>query len=241
MRDGRRIGVVIPALNEEAAIGRVLAAIPSFVDRVIVADNNSTDGTSAVAKAAGAEVVTEVERGYGAACLRALAEMSDVDIVVFLDGDFSDYPEEMPLLVDPILREEADLMIGSRLLTAEAARVLTPPQRFGNWLACRLLRLIWGASATDLGPFRAIDRTALQRIGMRDRNYGWTVEMQIRAALQGLRVGEVPVRYRPRIGTSKVSGTVKGVCLAGATILWTIARFAWLTRVRRPAPSHRNV
>lgn len=222
---GHRIAVVIPALDEEQAIGRVLADLPAFVDRAIVADNGSSDRTAEVARAHGAIVVSEPERGYGAACLAGLEHIGDADIVVFMDGDYSDHGEEMATLVRPIAEGSADMVIGSRVLGVREAGSLTPQQRFGNWLATRLMRLIWGARYTDLGPYRAIAVPALRRLGMADRNYGWTVEMQIKAAVLGLPSLEVPVRYRRRIGQSKVSGTVKGTVLAGWKILSTIARF----------------
>lgn len=226
MRNNKRIGVVIPALNEEDAIGNVLADIPSWVDRVVVADNGSTDATADVARRAEAVVVREEERGYGAACLTGLAHVQDMDVVVFLDGDYSDHPEEMAAIVDPIAEGDCDMVIGSRARGRAEAGALTPQQRFGNWLACFLMRLLWRTRYTDLGPFRAIDAAALRRLDMRDRNYGWTIEMQIKAALAGLATREVPVSYRPRIGVSKVSGTVKGSVLAGIKILGTIGRFA---------------
>ena len=226
MRAGRHIGVVIPALNEEQAIGKVIAAIPSWVDRILVVDNGSTDRTGEVARHAGAQVVHEPQRGYGAACLAGLVHVQDTDVIVFLDADFSDHPEEMALLVDPILSGTHALVIGARVPEKGA---LTPQQLIGNWLACRLMRLIWGARHTDLGPFRAIDRRSLARLAMRDRNFGWTVEMQIKAAAGALAVCEVPVRYRARIGTSKISGTLKGTVLAAAKILSTIGRLAWQT------------
>jgi glycosyltransferase involved in cell wall biosynthesis len=227
MRAGRRVAVVMPALNEEQAIGKVIAAIPPWIDRILVVDNGSTDRTGGVARRAGARVVREPQRGYGAACLAGIAEVGEADVIVFLDADFSDHPEEMALLVDPILSGTHALVIGARVPDKGA---LTPQQRFGNWLACRLMRMIWGARHTDLGPFRAIDRRSLERLAMNDRNFGWTVEMQIKAAARGLAVCEVPVRYRVRIGSSKISGTVKGTVLAAAKILSTIGRLAWQTR-----------
>ncbi|MEZ5817822.1 MAG: glycosyltransferase family 2 protein [Hyphomicrobiaceae bacterium] len=237
MQLDRRIAVVIPALDEEDAIGRVLADLPDFVDRAIVADNGSTDRTAEVARAHGALVVAEPERGYGAACLAALRHVGDADIVVFMDGDYSDHAAEMETLVAPIARGEADMVIGSRALGEREAGALTPQQRFGNWLATRLIHLFWGARYTDLGPYRAISTEALRRLGMMDRNYGWTVEMQIRAAVAGLRTREVPVSYRRRIGQSKVSGTVKGTIMAGIKILAVIGRFAL---VARDAPGRRT-
>jgi glycosyltransferase involved in cell wall biosynthesis len=237
MRAGQQIGVIIPALDEEASIGKVIAAVPDWVDRIVVVDNGSRDATSAVAEAAGARVVREPERGYGAACLAGLAAVRDLDVIVFLDGDYSDHPEEMPALVDPIVTGQCQFVVGSRLLKEMPAGAFTPQQRFGNWLACALMRLIWGVRFTDLGPFRAIDRRSLEQLGMRDRTYGWTVEMQIKAAVTGLATREEAVSYRPRIGRSKISGTVKGTILAGYKILTTIAVFAWQTR---PSPRRRT-
>jgi glycosyltransferase involved in cell wall biosynthesis len=236
MRKGKRIGVVIPARNEEGPIGLVLADLPDWVDAVVVADNGSNDRTAAVARAAGAIVVYEPQPGYGAACLAGIAALPRVDIVVFADGDRSDYVEDMaaivdPILIDPKLAGAADLVIGSRALGGREAGSMTVPQVLGNWLATRLIRLIWGVRYTDLGPFRAISRPALDRLGMADRTFGWTVEMQLKAIEKGLRVLEVPVRYRARIGVSKISGTVKGTILAGTKILSLIGRHAvrsWL-------------
>lgn len=226
MRNGRRVAVIIPALNEERAIGRVLDDIPTWVDRVIVADNGSSDATSSIAAGKGAVVVSEPRPGYGSACLAGIEALGDAEIVVFVDGDYSDHPEEMTTLVDPIAAGDADLVIGSRVLGEREAGALTPQQRFGNWLATRLIRVFWGVHYSDLGPFRAIGAPALARLGMTDRTYGWTVEMQIRAAMAGLVSREVPVRYRRRIGVSKISGTLKGTVLAGYKILSIIGRFA---------------
>lgn len=226
------IDVIIPAYNEEQSIGLVLAEIPKGLAReVIVVDNNSTDQTGAVAQAAGATVLRETRPGYGHACLAGMAQCfarpaaEQPDIIVFVDGDHSDYPEEMPLLLEPILRGEADMVIGSRALGQREDGSMLPQQIFGNWLATTLLKRLYGAQFTDLGPFRAIRATALQRIGMQDTTYGWTVEMQLKAAKLKLRSTEVPVRYRRRIGVSKVSGTVRGTLGAGYKILWTIFRY----------------
>ncbi len=227
MRDTQRIAVIIPAFNEESAIGKVISAIPAWVDDIIVVDNGSTDRTAEVARDSGARVVAEPRRGYGSACLAGIAALSSPAIVVFLDGDYSDYPEEMALLVDPIAHDEADVVIGSRTIGQRERGALTPQALFGNWLACTLIRLLWAVSFTDLGPFRAIRYSTLTRLSMRDRNYGWTVEMQIKAARDGARIREAPVRYRKRIGKSKVSGTVRGVAGAGFKILFTIARAAF--------------
>lgn len=222
------VDVVIPALNEQDALPHVLREIPSSVRRVVVADNGSTDRTAAVARAGGAEVVAEPRRGYGAACLAALAYLRDdpPDVVVFLDGDRSDRPEELPALLGPIERGEADLVIGSRTRGERERGSLTVQQRVGNALACTLLSWVYGAAYTDLGPFRAIRWSTLEALGMRDRDYGWTVEMQVRAARRGVRHAEVPVSYRRRIGRSKVSGTIRGTLGASRKILWTLARHA---------------
>lgn len=227
MRNGQRIGVVIPALDEEEAIGKVIAEIPDFADVIVVADNGSRDRTAEVARAAGAKVVCEDEPGYGAACLKALSDLPPVEIVVFLDGDYSDYPEDMVLLVDPIIAGEADMVIGSRILGGAEPGALTPQQVFGNWLATRLIALIWGERFTDLGPFRAIGSEALAGLHMADRDFGWTVEMQVKAAKSGLACREVPVRYRKRIGVSKISGTIRGAFKAGVKILSVIGWYAF--------------
>ncbi len=228
MRNGKRVAVVIPALNEEQAIGLVVRDIPAWVDLIIVADNGSTDGTAAVARMAGATIVPEAEKGYGAACLTgiAAATRADADIIVFMDGDHSDFGEDMHHLVDPISSGQQDFVLASRAIGEREQGSLTPQQVFGNWLATTLIHLIWRTRFTDLGPYRAIDRAALERLAMADRNYGWTVEMQIKAAEAGLRVLEVPARYRRRIGQSKVSGTIKGSILAGTKILRIIGRHA---------------
>jgi glycosyltransferase involved in cell wall biosynthesis len=218
--------VLIPALNEEQAIAQVLASIPpGLAQEVVVVDNGSTDHTAEVARSLGARVISEVRRGYGQACLSGLAALRPVDIVVFLDGDYSDFPEDMPALLEPILRGEADLVIGSRVLGQRQAGALLPQQRLGNALATWLIRLFFGVRYTDLGPFRAIRTEALGPLQMQDRDYGWTVEMQVKAARAGLRLAEVPVRYRRRLGTSKISGTLKGTFKAGYKIITTILRY----------------
>ena len=220
------IAVVIPAYNEAPAIGAVVRAIPSGLpDTVVVVDNGSTDDTAARAADAGARVVSEPRRGYGQACLAGLAVV-DADVIVFLDGDFSDYPDEMPALVRPIVDGGADLVIGSRTRGNSERGALLPQQRFGNALATGLMRLLFGIAYSDLGPFRAISARALRRLEMRDRNYGWTVEMQVKAARLKLDIEEVPVSYRRRIGQSKVSGTLSGTIRAGYKIIWTILRHA---------------
>jgi glycosyltransferase involved in cell wall biosynthesis len=229
---GLLVDVIIPAYNEEKAIGEVLREIPfGLVRHVVVANNGSTDRTAAVAEAHGAIVVHEPRKGYGQACLTAMEKLKDFDpapdIVVFIDGDYSDYPEEMPQLLQPIKEGKADMVIGSRSLGNREKGSMTIPQLFGNWLATSLMHLLFGARYTDLGPFRAIRYDKLLALEMRDRNFGWTVEMQIKAAKQGLKYCEVPVNYRQRIGVSKVSGTVKGTFMAGYKILFTIMKYAW--------------
>jgi len=227
MRHGKKIGVVIPALNEEQAIGRVIADVPTWADEIVVVDNGSHDGTARAARTAGAYVVAEAERGYGAACQAGIRALRAPEIIVFLDGDYSDRPQEMASLIDPIAAGEADFVVGSRVRGKRGPGALTPQQRFGNWLACRLIRRIWGTACSDLGPFRAIRTDALRALDVRDRAYGWTVEMQLKAAESGLKYLEVPVSYRARIGVSKISGTLRGSLLAGVTILTVIARSAW--------------
>ena len=229
MKKNHQISAIIPAINEEASIGKVIGDIPSWIDEIIVVDNGSTDKTVEIAKMGGARVIFEPERGYGAACLAGIASLQKADIVVFLDGDYSDFPEEMDQLVDPIIKNRADMVIGSRVAGNAEKGALTPQAIFGNWLSCKLIRLFWGVNYTDLGPFRAIRFDALRSLDMRDRNYGWTVEMQIKAAQRGIRELELPVRYRKRIGVSKISGTLKGVAGAGSKILSTIflSAFDW--------------
>lgn len=218
-----RVALVMPVLDEAAALPSVLAELPrELIDDLVVVDNGSLDQSAEVARALGARVVSEPRRGYGAACLAGIAETADSDVVVFMDGDHSDYPEDLRSLLQPVVDGEADLVIGSRTRDPAARANLWPQARFGNWLATVLMRLLFGITCTDLGPFRVIRRSALLQLGMRDRNYGWTVEMQVRAHRCGLRVLEVPVRYRQRIGKSKISGTLKGTVLAGCKILRTI-------------------
>lgn len=224
------VDVVIPALNEEDAIGYVLDEIPrDLVRRIVVADNGSTDRTAAVARAHGALVVPAPRRGYGSACLAALATLHDdpPDVVVFLDGDRSDRAEQMERLLAPIARGEADFVVGSRALGERERGALTPQQRVGNHIACLALRIFYGARYTDLGPFRAIRYGTLVSLGMHDPDYGWTVEMQIKAARAGVPHAEVPVDYRRRIGESKVSGTLRGTIGASVKILSWLGRHAF--------------
>lgn len=219
--------LIIPALDEEDAIGEVLRSIDrGLIAEIIVGDNGSRDATARIAAELGVRVVHVPERGYGAACAGALTKMSEeAELVVFMDADGSDDPAEMAALIAPIVNGQADLVIGSRALGVVEGGALTPQQRFGNWLATRLIALLYGYRYTDLGPFRAIRRELLDRIGMRDRRYGWTVEMQLRAVQLGARIVEVPVRYRRRVGRSKISGTMRGVVEAGFWILYTIFRY----------------
>jgi glycosyltransferase involved in cell wall biosynthesis len=224
------ISVIIPAFNEENGVGQVIQEIPKvIVSEIIVVNNASTDYTGQVAANAGATVLHEPVPGYGRACLKGIEYLkrSDQkpDIVVFLDADHSDYPEEIEQVIKPILDLRADLVIGSRALGTKEKGSMTPQQIFGNWLATRLLKLFYGVKFTDLGPFRAITYTKLLELDMQDKTFGWTVEMQLKAAKSGLRCVEVPVRYRKRIGFSKISGTVKGTVMAGYKILYTIFKY----------------
>lgn len=221
------IDVIIPAYNEEGSICQVLRDIPwTLVREVIVCNNASTDRTAEVAKEGGATVLNQPRKGYGSACLKGISYIHEKrqhpDIVVFMDADYSDYPEEMPKLIEPILKRNADLVIGSRSLGKREKGAMMPQQIFGNWLATNLIRSLYGYHFTDLGPFRAIRFTKLLQLDMKDPDFGWTVEMQIKAAKNHLKCEEVPVTYRKRVGTSKVSGTIKGTILAGYKILWTI-------------------
>ncbi len=221
------IDVIIPAYNEEQSIGKVIGDLPkSMLRHIIVCNNNSKDNTAQVAKDNGAIVVTENRPGYGSACLKGMSYIMDncspPDIVVFIDGDYSDYGEELPLVVKPILEENQDMVIGSRALGIMEQGGMTPQQIFGNWLATKLIKRIYNYHFTDLGPFRAIKYEKLLGLKMADKDFGWTVEMQVKAAKQKLKCTEVPVNYRKRIGISKVSGTVKGTIMAGYKILFTI-------------------
>lgn len=221
------IDVIIPAFNEEKSIDKVIRDIPDdLVRNVIVCNNNSTDNTKDVARNAGALIVDALKKGYGYACLQGIEFIKSrniqPDIVVFLDGDYSDYPEEMTELIKPILNSDSDLVIGSRALGNLEKGSMTPQQIFGNWLATTLIKMIYKYEFTDLGPFRAIRYDKLIELDMKDEDFGWTVEMQIKAAKYKFKCHEIPVGYRKRIGKSKISGTVRGTILAGHKILWTI-------------------
>ena len=224
------IRVIIPAFNEQNAVGLVIDEIPKdWVDEIIVVDNGSTDDTYDQAKSRGATALKEPNRGYGNACLKGMSHIASSstspDIVVFLDGDHSDYPEQLIDLVKPIIDDEADMVIGSRALGQKEKGSMTPQQIFGNWLATTLIKLFYRKKYTDLGPFRAIRYESLIQINMLDRTYGWTVEMQLKAAKLNLRTKDIPVDYRQRIGVSKVSGTVKGTLGAGYKIIYTIFKY----------------
>ncbi len=224
------IKVIIPAFNEEKSIAHVVNDIPEdWVQEVIVVNNASTDDTVAVAEAAGATVLTELKPGYGNACLKGINYLMDInrrpEILVFIDGDYSDYPEQLPELIRPIIEDDVDMVIGSRALGKREGGSMTFPQVFGNWLATSLMKLFYKVKFTDLGPFRAIKFDKLIELEMEDRTYGWTVEMQVKAARHKFKTAEVPVNYKRRIGVSKVSGTVKGTLLAGYKILYTIFKY----------------
>ena len=226
----RRVTVIIPAFNEENAIGNVIAEIPKdIVKEIVVVNNNSNDQTSKVATQAGATVLDERRQGYGFACLKGIDYVRNQserpDIIVFLDADYSDYPQEMRELIKPIVEQNFDLVIGSRALGNRQQGSMTPQQIFGNWLATNLLRWFYGVKFTDLGPFRAIKFDKLLALQMKDTTYRWTVEMQLKAAQMRLKTTEVPVNYRRRVGFSKISGTIKGTVLAGYKIITTIFKY----------------
>lgn len=226
-----KISLIIPAYNEADAIGQVLAEIPESVSEIIVVNNGSTDATPLAAAAAGATVLTENQKGYGHACLKGLEyiaqQETQPDIVVFLDGDYSDYPEELTKIIAPILTEGYDMVIGARVKELRETGSMTPQQIFGNALACWLMKIMFAAKYTDLGPFRAIRYASLLSLHMQDTTYGWTVEMQLKALRNHLKYKEVAVRYKKRIGISKVSGTVKGTIFAGVKILGWIFKYSF--------------
>lgn len=231
-----KVKVIIPAFNEQDSIAKVIQDIPSLVEEIIVVSNNSTDLTEINAKNAGATVLTENNKGYGYACLKGMdyiasTSLSDPskkpDIIVFLDGDYSDYPEELTKIIAPIIEDNIDLVIGSRVKELREDGAMTPQQIFGNWLATKLMSIFFNAKFTDLGPFRAIKYEKLLALNMVDKTYGWTVEMQLKALKQKLSYTEVPVNYRNRIGVSKVSGTIKGSIFAGIKILSWIFKYSF--------------
>lgn len=225
------VGVIIPALNEEQSIGIVIDSVRDVVDHIVVVDNGSTDRTAEIALAHGAIVVHEPQRGYGAACLRGMQTVRDIvtrhsSLVLFLDADASDHPDDVRAIIDVMNTTDVGMCLGSRTTGLADAGSLTPQQIFGNWLSTTLIRLIWNTRFTDLGPLRAVRWDVLERLNMQDRTWGWTVEMQIKVAKHGIAFREIPVQYRRRIGTSKISGTVLGSVRAGFKILTTIARLA---------------
>ncbi|MBQ4820860.1 glycosyltransferase family 2 protein [Aquimarina sp. MMG016] len=225
------IKVIIPAFNEEDSIAHVIKEIPEIVSEVVVVSNNSTDTTESVAKNAGATVLKESRKGYGYACLKGIEYVSSQDIkpdiIVFLDGDYSDYPAELTHIVEPIIEHNMDLVIGARVKKLRESGSMTTPQIFGNWLATSLMKLFFGAKFTDLGPFRAIKYDKLLSLGMQDKTYGWTVEMQLKVLKKRYNYTEVPVHYKKRIGVSKVSGTIKGAIFAGVKILSWIFKYSF--------------
>jgi glycosyltransferase involved in cell wall biosynthesis len=225
------IVVIIPAYNEEASIGKVIQEIPDIVSEIIVVSNNSTDRTAEVAKTAGATVLFETNKGYGYACLKGMEYISNKrdkpEIIVFLDGDYSDYPAELTNIVEPIIKDNYDMVIGTRVKKWREKGSMTFPQRFGNGLATFLMKLFFNANFSDLGPFRAIKYDKLLQLNMQDKTYGWTVEMQLKAIKQDYKYIEVPVHYKNRIGVSKVSGTIKGAIFAGVKILSWIFKYSF--------------
>ena len=225
--EGNRIVVIIPALNEEKSISKVVNSIPNIVDEIIVINNGSDDSTAIKASISGAKVIHEYRKGYGFACLKGINYLNKnpPDIVVFLDGDYSDYPEDLEAIIKPILEKNVQFVIGARVKFLREKGALTPQQIFGNTLACLLMRLLYKANFTDLGPFRAIGWKNLMVLEMSDKTYGWTIEMQLKVLRRKIKYIEVPVRYRKRIGYSKVSGTVKGTIMAGYKILTWIGKF----------------
>ncbi len=237
MPDLSLITVIIPALNEEQSLPLVMNDLPA-VGEIVVVDNGSTDRTAAVARRLGAVVIEEKKRGYGAACLRGLRHVEDriaagnaaPRAIAFVDADYSDHPDLLPQLAAPVLRGDVDFVLGSRLLGQREAGAMPPQSVYGNRLACFLMRILFGGTYTDLGPFRVISYPALARLMMQDENFGWTVEMQIKALKAGLRVQEIPVPYRRRTGQSKISGTVSGTIGAGSKILWLITRYGLFGR-----------
>jgi glycosyltransferase involved in cell wall biosynthesis len=230
MLNNYKIVVLIPAYNEENSVGKVISELPKkIIDEVVVINNNSNDNTVVNAKKAGATVLNEINQGYGFACLKGISYLNELvvkpDIVVFLDADYSDYPEEIPKLIEPIVYDNFDMVIGSRASGNREKNSMTPQQIFGNWLATKLLKLLYNVKYTDLGPFRAIKYTKLIDLKMNDTTYGWTVEMQVKASKKNYKVCEVPVTYRKRIGHSKISGTIKGTFMAGYKIITTIFKY----------------
>ena len=222
-----KISVIIPALNEEKSISHVINSIPKYINQIIVVDNDSTDKTSVIAKSKGAIILNELNKGYGYACLKGIEflKTNPPDIIVFLDGDFSDYPENMDLLINPIINNKYEFVMGARIKKLREPGSMTLQQVFGNFLACTLLKVLYGANYKDLGPFRAIKWESLQKLNMEDKTFGWTIEMQLKAIKHKIKYLEVPVRYRNRIGKSKISGTLLGTIMASYKILLWIFKY----------------
>ena len=222
-----KISVIIPALNEEKSISKVISSIPKYVSEIIVVDNGSTDKTSKIAKSKGALILFESKKGYGHACIKAIEflKFNPPNIIVFLDGDYSDYPEEMDLLINPIIKNKYEFVMGARIKKLREPGSMTLQQVFGNFLACFLLKVLYGVNFKDLGPFRAIKWESLQKLKMKDKTFGWTIEMQLKAIKHKLKYLEVPVKYRNRIGKSKISGTLTGTIMAGYKILLWIFKY----------------
>ena len=227
----KKVRVIIPAYNEQDSVGKVITEIPDWVSEIIVVDNNSNDKTAEVALQSGATVLSEIRPGYGYACLKGMDYIAslkeETDIIIFLDGDYSDYPEEANELIKPIVENDIDFVVGARKKGLREKGAMTPQQVFGNWLATFLMKLLYGSTFTDLGPLRAIKYQKLLQMKMTDKTYGWTVEMQLKALRQKMAYTEVPVRYRKRIGISKVSGTVKGTVMAGIKIIGWIIKYGF--------------
>lgn len=226
--DYTKVFVVIPAFNEEQAIDKVILEIPNVPRKnIIVVDNGSTDNTKQVIESTGATALFEPRKGYGWACLKGCAHVEEMkgETIVFLDGDYSDYPEQLTRVIAPIYENNMDLVIGSRSLGKREKGSMTVPQQFGNWLSSKLLKIFYKVNYTDLGPFRAIRLDSYKKLGMRDKTYGWTIEMQIKAAQNNMKYCEVSVDYKTRIGTSKVSGTIKGAVMAGIKIIFVVFKY----------------
>ena len=234
MIDGWHVTVIVPVLNEQEAIAHVIADVPDCVDRVIVVDNDSDDATASVARRAGAKVVFESERGYGIACLSGIREAGDTDILAFIDGGRRDYPEDLLKLLEPVARSQCDLAIGCRYELSESSRGRKLHQRLGTRLACWFIKRIYGIHFEDLGPMRCLRKETYDRLQMKDRKYGWTTEMQIKAFNSGMTILQVPVRYRQRIGKSKISGTVRGTAMAAYCIFYWIFKLAYADRSSSP-------
>lgn len=238
MINGQHISVIIPVLNEELSITSVIRDIPEQVDRILVVDNGSIDKTRERSLAADAEVICEIRKGYGSACLAGIKAAGPTDIIAFIDGDYSDYPEDLKSVLEPVAEGYSDLAVGCREFLSEGKPVIPRHQMWGNRIGCFLIGILHGVHYRDLGPMRAIQRSSLEKLDMQDKDFGWTTEMQIKAFRMGLRVQEIPVRYRQRTGQSKISGTVKGSIMAGYKILYWTLRLILTSRKTNSPPSH---